>query len=177
MGPAPLIGDLNFVYMGLDAMSEWLDAVESDTSDTPLAQKIINDKPATIHDQCSDGNGDFVLDEMCPSPIVHYYGTPRTVAGDTEFGDSLACQLKPFSRNDDYGLIPFTEDQWVALETLFADGVCDYSLPPVGFQDTVTWLSYLDADGNVVYGGDQLPAAPYPAGWASPSFASVWGAN
>lgn len=173
-GPAPLIGDPNFVYKGLDEMSRWLDAIEADTRDISLADKILANKPEDMTDKCSDGLGNFVLDEMCPEPIVTYFGTPRTVAGDDIYGDSLACRLKPFSRDDDYGPLPFTEDQWVALETLFETGVCDYSQPPIGFQDTVEWLRYGDDSGEVIYGGEQIPVAPFPSGWASPAYSDTW---
>ncbi|MDX1496780.1 MAG: DUF6351 family protein, partial [Salinisphaeraceae bacterium] len=171
-GPAPLIGDPNYVYIGLDYMSDWLDAVEADASTTPLAEKIVNNKPAHVHDACSDGNGNFILDEMCPEPIVEYYGTPRTVAGDDIYGDSLACQLRPFSREDDYGPLPFTEDQWQVLEEVFAEGVCDYSKPPMSQQPTVAWQTYQNAKGDVIYGGTAMPAPPANSGqgWASPAF-------
>ncbi len=171
-GPAPLIGDPNYVYLGLDAMSDWLDAIEADTSDLSIAEKVIANKPAHVHDACSDGNGNFLLEEMCPEPVVTYFGTPRTVAGDDIYGDSLACQLKPFSREDDYGPIPFTEEEWLRLEELYAEGVCDYSQPPMSQQPTVAWMIYEDANGDVIYGGTALPAAPdySGVGWASPSF-------
>ncbi len=173
-GPAPLIGDPNFVYLGLDAMSAWLDAVEADTSNAPLAAKILSNKPADVHDACSNGLGQFILDEMCPEPVVTYFGTPRTVAGDDIYGDSLACQLKPFSRDDDYGPLKplITEGQWQQLEELFAEGVCDYSKPPMSQQATVTWQTYADDKGDVIYGGTALPKAPKHSGqgWAAPAF-------
>ncbi len=171
-GPIPFVGDRNYVFLGLDYMSDWLDAVEADTSDTPVAEKIVSNKPAHVHDACSDGNGNFVLEEMCPEPIVEYYETPRIVAGDGIYGDSLACQLRPFSREDDYGPIPFTEDQWLKLEEVFAEGVCDYDKPPMSQQPAVTWQKYANDKGKVIYGGTALPKAPANSGlgWASPAF-------
>jgi hypothetical protein len=56
-GPAPLIGDPNYTVQSLVAMDHWLSEIEQDTSDTPLAQKIVFHKPAEVHDQCSDGVG------------------------------------------------------------------------------------------------------------------------
>ena len=173
-GPVPLVGDPNYVFLGLDYMSDWLDAVEADASNAPVAEKIIRNKPSHVHDACSDGNGDFILDEMCPEPIVTYFGTPRTVAGDGIYGDSLACQLRPFSRDDDYGLLKvlITEDQWLTLEAVFADGVCDYDKPPMSQQPAVPWQKYANAKGKVIYGGTALPKAPANSGlgWASPAF-------
>jgi hypothetical protein len=174
-GPAPLIGDPNYTVQSLEAMERWLDAVEEDTSATPLAQKIVQHKPADIHDQCSDGVGQKILDELCPEALIALYGTPRTVAGDVDTADTMKCQLEPLDRNDDYGplgFLTFTNAQWARLEAAFPDGVCDYSQPPVGQQPTLTWLAYGDEDGDVVYGGTPLPPAPVGVapGWTSEAF-------
>jgi hypothetical protein len=42
----------------------------------------------------------------------------------------------------------------------------------VGVEQTVTWLSYQDAAGSVIYGGTPLPPAPVgvTTGWVSPAF-------
>jgi hypothetical protein len=92
--------------------------------------------------------------------VVPIYGTPRTVAGDAISTDTNKCQLKPLNRADDYGPIPLTDDQWAALEQLFAGGVCDYSKPGVDQQGAIPWLTYQDAKGKVVYGGKPMAAAP-----------------
>src|SRR3546814_17766059 len=68
------------------------------------------------------------------------------------------CQLKPLSRDDDYGA-GFTDAQWTQMQTLYPDGVCDFSKPGVSQQKTIPWLSYQDSNGNVIYGGTPLPAA------------------
>jgi hypothetical protein len=173
-GPAPLVGDLNYVYQGITAMDRWLAAIEQDAGAAPLAQKIVADKPADIHDQCSDGAGQKILDDICVDLVepVYAYGTPRTVAGDNNTADNLECQLKAFSRSDDYGPQPFTEEQWQQLAAVFVDGVCDYSKPGVGLQPTLPWLGYVDTDGSVIVGGRPLPPVPAQSrgGWASPVF-------
>lgn len=173
-GPAPLIGDLNFVYLGITAMDGWLSAVEQDLSDDPIALKLTRNKPADMHDKCSNGSGVFVEQEACITALeaAYAYSTPRNVAGGLRENDNLECQLKPFSREDDYGLVPFTETQWAALESLFATGVCDYSKPPLDQGPTLPWLTYQDANGNAVFGGTPLPAAPERSGsgWNSPAF-------
>lgn len=171
-GPIVVVGDGTYVNLGMDYMSDWLDAVEADTSDKTVAEKIVANKPAHVHDACSNGYGVFLQDEMCPEEVVQYYETPRIVAGDGIYGDSLACQLKPFSRDDDYGPIPFNEEQWQVLEEVFAEGVCDYDKPPMSAQPAVTWQTYENDKGKVIYGGTALPDAPAHSGvgWASPSF-------
>jgi len=42
----------------------------------------------------------------------------------------------------------------------------------VGRQQTVTWLTYEDANGDVIYGGTPLPPAPVGVapGWVSEAF-------
>jgi len=102
---------------------------------------------------------------------VPVYGTPRMVAGDAITTDANKCQLKPLDRKD-YGLIPFTPDQWARMKAIFPDGVCDFSRPGVDQQPTIPWLTYQDQAGNVVYGGQPLPPAPANSGggWARPAF-------
>jgi Tannase-like family of unknown function (DUF6351) len=174
-GPAPLIGDPNYTVQSLVAMDRWLSEIELDTSVTPLAQKIRYHKPGDIHDQCSDGAGTKVLDDLCPAPVIPVFGTPRTVAGDVDTADTMKCQLRPLDRNADYGplgALTFTDAQWSQLQTAFPEGVCDYTKPPVGVRPTVTWLTYQDASGNAIYGGTPLPPAPIGVarGWASEAF-------
>jgi hypothetical protein len=174
-GPAPLIGDPYYAVQSLVAMDRWLSAVELDTSITPLAHKIRFHKPGDIHDQCSDGVGTKLLDDLCPEVIIPVYGTPRTVAGDVDTADTMKCQLRPLDRGDDYGplgTLTFSEAEWSQLEAVFAGGVCDYTRPPVGVQPTVTWLKYGDDQGNPIYGGTPLPPAPVGVarGWAGDAF-------
>jgi hypothetical protein len=177
-GPTPLLGSPTFAAEGLIAMDEWLSAVEQDRSNKPLAQKIIDNKPADLVDMCeptgSIVNGDC---ELVTAP--HRYGTPRTVAGDAITTDNAACRLKPLDRSS-YRLlvgsvpvpIPFTDDQWSRMEAEFPSGVCDYSKPGIGQQDTIAWQAYARPDGSVIYGGKSLGDAPKNsgAGWTSESF-------
>ena len=170
-GPAALIGDPNYPSQSLVAIDRWLAAIEEDTRDTTLEQKVVAHRPADVHDQCSDGAGNKVADDVCPG--IPVFGTPRTVAGDVDTADTMKCQLKPLNRADDYGplgALTFTDAQWAQLEAAFPGGVCDYSQPAVGRQQTVTWLTYQDANGNVIYGGTPLAPAPVGVapGWVRP---------
>lgn len=173
-GPVPLLGDLKYVYEGLDAMDRWLSAVETDTSDTPLADKISRHRPGDIQDSCALVDGQRLLGQECIDLLqpLYAYGTPRTVAGDTETADNFDCQLRPLDRNDDYGPVPFTDAEWAQLEEVFADGVCDYRAPGVGKQKTISWLTYVDESGSVIVGGERLPPPPANSatGTQSPAF-------
>ncbi len=161
-GPTPLLGDLKYVYQGLDAMDEWLANVEADTSDTPLPDKISQNRPASVQDSCALIDGRRVLGQECIDLLrpLYAYGTPRTIAGDTKTADNFDCVLRPMNREDDYGPVPFTDDQWTQLQTAFPDGVCDYRAPGQGKQKTLSWLTYVDGNGRMVVGGELLPAPP-----------------
>jgi hypothetical protein len=175
-GPVPLLGDPNFPTEGLIAMDRWLRAVEKDKSKQPLAEKIIQNKPADLDDKCVPA--DLVVGDDCELITApHRYGTPRTVAGDAITTDNAACRLKPLDR-DDYsgplGQISFTNEQWSRLEEAFPDGVCDYSKPAIGQQDTIAWQRYQRGNGSVIYGGKPMGPAPKGSGggWTSTSFRS-----
>ena len=159
-GPIPIIGDVQYTVVALAAMDRWLTAVEQDGRDVPLARKIIEDRPADIGDQCSDGNGHKLLDGLCPGPVVPVYGTPRTVAGDSIATDTNKCQLKPLRRADYPVLVRFTAAQWAQLQATFPTGVCDYTKPGVSQQPAIAWLTYQDREGGVVFGGQPLGPPP-----------------
>jgi hypothetical protein len=122
----------------------------------------VADKPADLSDRCYDGGGQKVLDDLCGEAVVPIYGTPRTVAGDARTTDTNKCQLRPLSRSDNYGLIPFTDAQWATVQAIFPDGVCDFSKPGVDQQGTIPWQTYQDDanGGSVIYGGRPLGDPP-----------------
>lgn len=171
-GPFPIIGDAECNQTSLIAMDRWLSSVEKDTGTATLAQKIVSDKPSDLGDACYDGVGTKLFSGLCGKLIVPVYGTPRTVAGDAITTDTNKCQLKPLNRADNYGLIPFTDAQWAQMQTLFPNGVCDYSKPGVGQQPTIPWQAYQDGTNGVIYGGTPMPPAPANSGggWAGPAF-------
>jgi len=159
-GPVPLFADVQCLTNSFDAMDRWLSAVEGDTSEKPLAQKILDQKPADLTDRCYDGLGNKLLDDLCGQAVVTTFETPRMVAGDALTTDANKCQLRPLNRDDDYGLIPFTEAQWTRMQAIFPDGVCDFSKPGVDQQPTIPWQTYQENDGSVIYGGRPLGEPP-----------------
>jgi hypothetical protein len=73
-GETPLLGDPNYAAEGLVAMDQWLSAVEADHRNISLERKIAADRPADVHDQCSDiPDVDEVVvpgvGEVCQSPL------------------------------------------------------------------------------------------------------------
>jgi hypothetical protein len=156
-GQVPLIGDVGFADEAVFAVDRWLARVDADDRRIALARKIIQDKPGTVGDRCTDGAGASLPPEVCDATVAAY-GTPRMGAGEPLTDDVMKCRLKPM-RGDDYP-VAFSDAQWARLQQAFPTGVCDYSQPGVSQHGAIGWLTYQDADGNVVYGG--RPMGPPP---------------
>jgi hypothetical protein len=177
-GETPLIGDPNYAAEGLVAMDQWLSAVESDHRSVSLEQKVADDRPAGVHDQCSNiPNVDQVVvpgvGEVCQSPVLQTrFATPRMVAGESINTDQEKCRRKTL-RASDYYPVTFSDAEWAELQQIFPHGVCDWSKPGVDQAPTIPWQTYQTATGSVVYGGKPLGPAPAGSGggWTSPSFA------
>jgi hypothetical protein len=143
----------------------------------PLAQKIVDDKPASLTDRCL---ADGVPGVVCRADIARTnLSTPRQESGGPAANDVLACRLKPLDRSS-YRLpgglpIPFTDAQWARLRAVFPGGVCEWALPGIGQGPARTWLGYGTAT-TPVYGGAELPAAPRGSGlgWFGRSFRPLW---
>jgi Tannase-like family of unknown function (DUF6351) len=176
-GEVPLIGDPSYTTDGLLAMDRWLDAVDKDSSGKSLEQKLADDRPADLHDRCTQIDGVELVSVPGVGPVCELdavqtrYSTPAMVAGESIETDINSCQLKPL-RQAEYFPITFTADQWKQLEGAFPTGVCDWSKPGVDQQGTVAWQTYQDPSGAVIYGGQ--PTGPAPAGsgggWTAPTF-------
>ncbi|TMK41737.1 MAG: hypothetical protein E6G56_03165 [Actinobacteria bacterium] len=178
-GETPLIGDPRYQSQGVLAMDRWLSAVEADNRSASLAQKVADDRPADVHDQCSDIPGVEQVSvpgvgTVCELPLAQTrFATPAMAAGEGVATDIERCQLKPLAQTDYYP-VTFTPDQWSALQAALPSGVCDWSKPGVDQQGTVPWQTYQDDanGGAVVYGGRALGPAPAGSGtgWTSPAF-------
>jgi hypothetical protein len=156
-GQVPLVGDPSFAQDSVFAVDSWLARVHADKRKVPLAKKILQDKPDSVADRCTDGAGKELPSESCDQTVAAY-GTPRLAADEPETDDVMKCQLKPMNR-DDYP-VTFTDAQWKRLEEAFPGGVCDYKKPGVSQHGAVAWLSYQRRDGRVVYGGRKLGKPP-----------------
>ena len=156
-GQAPLIGDPGYADQAIFAEDQWLGRVAGDHRNLSLPQKIVDDKPGSVADRCTNGAGTAVPSYVCDATVAAY-GTPRFGADEPLTDDIWKCQLKPL-RRDDYP-VSFTDDQWARLQRTFAGGVCDYGKPGVGQRPTMPWLTYQDARGQVIYGGRPMGAAP-----------------
>ena len=73
--------------LAFDTMDQWLTAVEADTSDDPLPDKIIRNKPATAIDSCwIDGVQETDDEETCYAAFP-YYGDVWIAAGSPMSSD------------------------------------------------------------------------------------------
>ena len=175
-GPTPLIGDVSWANEALGKMDSWLANVEKDASAEPLARKVADGRPADVTDRCVDGG----LAQLCSVPALQVLqtrlSTPRQEAGGPVANDNVACRFKPLVRAD-FGVLGavFTDPQWAALQAVFPDGVCDWSLPGVGQGPAATWLRYDAPGGGVAYGGRELRPVPdhSATGVVSPVWASM----
>src|SRR5436305_4726465 len=111
-GQAPLIGDPNYTTMGLRAEDAWLSTVENDHRHLSLAAKVQRDRPANVHDQCSDipGVEQVTLPDGTPvcenKDVQTRYATPAMVAGEDIRTDVEKCKLEQL-RQENYYPYPF----------------------------------------------------------------------
>lgn len=169
-GPVAIQGDVYCDRNSFIAMDRWLAEVEKDVSNTPLAQKLTYNRPSNLGDRCYDGTGQQVSEGRCPDGVAPYYGTPRTVAGDSVATETNKCALRPLDRAADYGPLGFSNEQWAQMQKLFPLGVCDFTEPGVGQTKTIPWLTYQHVNGDVIYGGAPLPAIPLGSSGAGEAF-------
>ena len=157
-GQVPLFGDAGYVDESIIAMDEWLANVEKDTRDVPLARKILEDKPATLRERCTDGAGAEQPASTCDA-TVQSYSDPEIESGMPLTHDVLRCTTKPLRRTG-YGSVIFTDAQWAQMQRLFPQGVCDFTKPGEDRVKVNEWQTYQDRDGTVIYGGRPLGPAP-----------------
>jgi Tannase-like family of unknown function (DUF6351) len=169
-GPIVLLADTTFVDDSIFALDKWLAAVEADTRDVPLAQKLREKKPADVTDRCTNGAGVDVPAASCDG-IVQSYSTPRMEAGGPLTDDVMKCALKPLNQAD-YEGVTFSAAEWAVLGAIFPTGVCDYTKAGVSQQDTVAWMGYSDGPG-----GKPLGDAPRSASFGDSASAAGGGAS
>jgi|GEM_PF-120824 len=149
-GPVPLLGDPTYTDASVLAMDRWLAAVDADTSDLGLDEKIVRSRPEDVADRCTNGLGTDVDPAFCDTAI-DVYTTPRIEAGAPLTDDVMRCRLMPVE-DADHGDVEFTDAQLATLAEVFPDGVCDWSRPGLDETDTVPWLDYSDREGGVPMG-------------------------
>jgi hypothetical protein len=137
----------------LRQMDQWLANIEADTSDDSRAIKVVRNKPLDLEDGCWSqtfnpqffpetqtfgGPGSSFCNDTYPA-----FPFPRMVAGGPLANDIIKCRLKDLDPSD-YA-VPFSPVQWDWLQSIFPDGVCDWSKPGIEQQGLVgTWITFTD---------------------------------
>jgi hypothetical protein len=167
----------NYAALRFDLMNEWLAAVEADTRNVPLRQKIIERKPAGAVDQCWRSAVGWVADSaVCntgPNPSMASTVTgsgatalnspadsewpvwrdTRVASGESNASDIMRCTRKQPGRSD--YTVTFSDAQWARLLAAFPSGVCDYTLPGIGQVEPQPWQTFAGGPG-----GQPLGAPP-----------------
>ncbi|MET3464076.1 MULTISPECIES: DUF6351 family protein [unclassified Variovorax] len=139
-------GVVNLTKMALVAQNEWLERIASDTSTDDFARKVIRNKPSSLVDTCWDVSGAAHAEPATLDPggvcntLFPIYSTPRIAAGESVAQDVMKCVLKS-PEVSDYGVV-FSSVQWAELQTIFPEGVCDWTKPSVGRVAAVPWQRY-----------------------------------
>ena len=108
---------------------------------TTLHEKVVRNKPAEVVDACYDTTGAKITDTNACQQLYPVHSNPRLTAGEPLTNDVVKCQLKPVTASD-YAVVLNTA-QFMRLQAIFPDGVCDYSKPSVEREPLAgTWLSY-----------------------------------
>jgi uncharacterized tannase-like protein DUF6351 len=132
-----------------DTMDAWLAAVEADGGIDPLTgmdpQVVKDNRPQIAFDSCWNGNTQSPLSE-CAGLV---FGDARLQAGMPSSHDNLKCTLKPIDSADYVGAFPpLTDVDLAALDVVYPEGVCDYSVDGVAKAPSVPWLTYENGPGG-----------------------------
>ena len=152
-------GSQSMAQAGFLTMDQWLSNIANDASTASPTEKVVKDKPAAATDTCFDATGNPIPAQSACSTLYPAYGSPRIGSGEPSTDDVLKCQLAPLT-DAAYPGVTFTAAQWAELQQAFPSGVCDWKKKGVGQSPTLTWLTYQDAAGHVIYGGTPLGPAP-----------------
>jgi len=153
----PLVYPSGFEATAFTTMDAWLTAIEAAAGITPTGMdpvKIKAARPATAYDSCWTSavpGGPLVQGPLAGSACeAERKGDARLKAGMPATHDSLQCQLKPISPADYPGAGPLgpTAADLALLATIFPQGVCDYTKPPIDKVPSVQWLTYKDGPGG-----------------------------
>lgn len=149
-------------------MHDWLDGLEAArrdaegrTDDGSWTDEVIAARPVNGDDACVVTTAGYG-----PTPVVapgtagdrdgaceQVFGvkdSPRIAAGGPTTEDVIACRLTAPNR-EAYAPVEFTDEQWEQLTTIFADGVCDWSVDGIGeVERSATWLDYGDDQRGVL---------------------------
>ena len=125
----------------LEQMDRWLMSVANDDSDLSQAEKVRLHRPADLVDRCYTSTQSCVTDMDLCSALFPFATNALMVAGSPHTDEVFRCQFKAIDHADYTYALPSA--QLEQIRAMFADGVCDHSLPDVGDTELAgTWLIY-----------------------------------
>ena len=137
--------------------TRWVEAVKADGSDAPERVKVVRNRPAEAVDGCWSSPTNFIAerqtfssqpDSRC-NTLFPTFAFPRYVAGGPLKANAYKCRLKRIDPRD-YA-VAFTAQEMARLQSIFPNGVCDYSRRGVGYRRVVTWPSFGPSQDNLVF--------------------------
>ncbi|CAN5465248.1 DUF6351 family protein [soil metagenome] len=141
------------------AFIKWMEAYKSDKSSDTQRVKVIRGKPAEAVDGCfsKDPSPAFIAEAQTLSnqpnsqcnTLWPSWTATRIEAGGPVASDKLKCQLKPLDAAD--YKVAFTAAESTRLNTVFAQGVCDWSKPGVSQTAVVPYASFGPSTANLVF--------------------------
>ena len=138
-------------------LNMWVAAVKADHSSISDHQKVINHRPPVLVDGCWPSASQFVAEPQTLSSqpnttcntVYPSWTNPRFVAGGPIQANIYKCQLKPINLAD--YTVTFSPSEMARLNTIFPNGVCDWSKPGVNQTGVVTWPSFGPSPDNLVF--------------------------
>jgi len=137
-------------------LNMWVNGVKADRSNISEHQKVLNHRPSVLVDGCWPSNTQFVAEPQTLSSQPNTtcntaypsWTNPRFVAGGPIQANVYKCQLKPINPAD--YKVAFSQAEIARLNTIFPNGVCDWSRPGVNQTGVVTWPSFGPSQDNLV---------------------------
>lgn len=150
-----IVGHLYPVDQLIQQMDRWLTAIAADTTTIPRAEKVVKNKPADVVDACWTAAGEKIIETQTldgPGQCNTLFpaGTSAAlVAGAPIALDIIKCQLKPVSVADYPATL--TAAQLARVNSVFPQGVCDWSKPGVEQTRSTPWASFGPSPNNLVF--------------------------
>jgi hypothetical protein len=136
-----------YVSQALGLFFDWVRAYRADTGSGTQRDKVVRNRPAAAVEGCFIGSAftaeNLTLSSQPNTPCnaaLPSWAFPRFAAGGPLAANILKCSLKPLSAGDYQ--VSFTTAEWQRLQSVFPQGVCDWSRRGAGQVPVVTHASF-----------------------------------
>ncbi len=139
------------------AFIQWVVSYKADVAAGTQRDKVIRDKPSQAVDGCWSSPTQFVAEAQtlssAPSTqcntLFPSWTFPRNQAGGPLAANIMQCTLKPITAAD--YMVTFTAVELARLQSIFPNGVCDWSKPGVNQTGVVPNGSFGPSPVNLVF--------------------------